>query len=299
MIDRGQGRSERQRGLRVGAAGTCIRAGGFALLLAGGRAAAQDRVRVEVRDDAGARVAFALVGIAGGQGRVSGDSGAVELRVKAADSLNLRVRRIGYAQHDGWVKRGEGNLYVVTVQRLAAQLATVNVNAAAAPANAPLVARGFYDRVDRVQKGAMIADFWTPEQLDERGASSVTQLLAGARYARVTSMQWRNQTSLRVIVSRGGCPMTILLDGEHVKGTVQDYALAQTPQSLNPNATRRVRDVEDENTPAPPTIDDVVDARAVMAVEVYASAANAPTELQRTSVDGRCGIVALWTGGRR
>jgi hypothetical protein len=49
-------------------------------------------------------------------------------------------------------------------------------------------------------------------------------------------------------------------------------------------------------------IDELLDANAISAIEVYASAANAPAELiplVGASQEGACGIVARWTGGRR
>jgi hypothetical protein len=48
-------------------------------------------------------------------------------------------------------------------------------------------------------------------------------------------------------------------------------------------------------------LDEVVDINAVTAIEIYASAANAPAELiplTGAATQGACGIVAIWTGGR-
>lgn len=263
-------------------------------------AQAQQIVRVEVRDDRGAPVGYALVAPAGGASQVANDSGSVLLRIKASDSLNLRVRRIGYREHFGWVMRSDAGAYRVTLPRVAATLSTVEVTAPGASPINPLVQRGFYERVDRVQKGAILADFFTPEQLDERaGMTKVTQMIAGSRYARVESMVLdpsRGLTRVLIIVGRGGCPMTILLDGEAVKGTAQDFAISETPQSINPNGTRQV---QASSMDAKVSVDDIVDGRSIMAIEVYPSTANAPAELQRASGRGSCGIVALWTGARR
>ncbi len=266
--------------------------------LCGATAMAQQSVRVEVRDDQATPVGFAMVALVGGAAQVATDSGVVTFRTRAADSLNLRVRRIGYREHFGFVRRGEGGAFRVTLPRVAATLSTVEVTAAGSSSNTPLVQRGFYDRVDRVQKGAILADFLTPEQLDEReGFTKVTQMIAGSRYARVNSMTFENGSVRRlVVVGRGGCPMTILLDGYRVPKTAQDYAVAEIPQSINPAGSQREIGGRD---PAPPSIDDVVDGRSIMAIEVYPSTANAPAELQRASGRGSCGIVALWTGGRR
>lgn len=263
---------------------------------------AQQQVRVEVRDDQGAPVGYALVAqVGGGDGIVASDSGIVSFRARAADSLNLRVRRIGYREHFGWERRDVGGAYKMTLPRIAAALATVEVTAAGSMSNTPLAQRGFYDRLDRVQRGAILGDFLTPEQLDERaGFTKVSQLIAGSRYARVSSLQPdkdRTRPRTLVLVGRGGCPMTILLDGQRVTGTAQDVARSETPQSIIASGTdqRRAGDIDALDT----SIDHVVDGRSIMAVEIYPSMGNAPPELVRAAGRGSCGIIALWTGGRR
>ncbi|MBK7908046.1 MAG: hypothetical protein IPJ78_15990 [Gemmatimonadetes bacterium] len=257
---------------------------------------AQQTARVEVRDDQGAPVGYALVAPVGGTSQVASDSGVVTVRMRAADSLNLRVRRIGYREHFGWVARVEGGAYRVTLPRVAATLSAVEVTAAGSSSNTVLSQRGFYERVDRVQKGAILADFLTPEQLDERqGFTKVTQMIAGSRYARVNSLSG-GSTRVLVIVGRGGCPMNILLDGQLVRGTAQDVAVSEVPQSINPNGTRQSGN---DSMAAKVSIDDVVDGRSIMALEIYSNTANAPAELVRVGGRGSCGIVALWTGARR
>jgi hypothetical protein len=47
-----------------------------------------------------------------------------------------------------------------------------------------------------------------------------------------------------------------------------------------------------------PDIDELVDGRSIMAIEIYPSTANAPAELIPPSGRGSCGIVAIWTGPR-
>lgn len=267
----------------------------FVLSAAGATiAAAQQRVRVEVRDDAGAPVPYALVSPVSGASRVANDSGVVSFRMKSADSLNLRARRIGYREYFGWTVRVGENVYRVTLPRVAATLVAVEVTAPGSAVNAPLKQRGFYDRLDRVQRGAILGDFLTPEELDVRAAATVTRMLSGSRYAKITTLQSRGRSTL-VVVGRGGCPMTILLDGQVVRGTAQDVAISETPQSIVPAGTRLSSAGGNESV----SIDNVVDGRSVMAIEVYPSTANAPAELQRLSMRGSCGIVALWTGARR
>lgn len=154
-------------------------------------ASAQQQVRVEVRDDQGMPVGFALVALVGGASQVASDSGAVTIRLRAADSLNLRVRRIGYREHFGWVARGTDGAYHVTLPRVAATLSTVDVTAAGSASNTPLMQRGFYDRVDRVQKGAILGDFYTPEALDERARVVRDRGALDRRTAVTVTQGWR------------------------------------------------------------------------------------------------------------
>jgi len=90
--------------------------------------------------------------------------------------------------------------------------------------------------------------------------------------------------------------MSIVLDGQLVRGTAQDVAISEIPQSINPNGTRQLGN---DSMAAKVSIDDVVDGRSIMAIEIYSNTANAPAELVRVGGRGSCGIVALWTGARR
>lgn len=274
----------------------------FVLPLVATAANAQDRVRVVLRDDADQPVSYAMVALmGGGQPVVASDSGIAVLRTRAADSLHLRARRIGFRQFDGWVRRDPDGTYAITMPRAAATLASVQVNASGNATNTPLAQRGFYDRVDRVRKGAILGDLFTPELLDETpGFTKITQMVAASRYARVQSMPLdseRGGTRVLVIVGRGGCPMTVVLDGDVVKGTAQDFARGEIPRSMIPQGTDQFS--RQTSMDAKISIDDVVDGRSVMAMEVYSNTANAPEELARLAGRGSCGIVALWTGSRR
>jgi hypothetical protein len=77
----------------------------------------------------------------------------------------------------------------------------------------PLSRTGFYDRVDRVQRGAIVGEFLTPEELNARNAMKVSDLMRGRRLANITFI---GSTRQPVILGRGGCVMTILLDGSRL-----------------------------------------------------------------------------------
>lgn len=278
--------------LRAAVAACVERAIVLLTLIASTPLAAQTGVRLDVRDDVGAPVAFAVVTLAGGVTQVADDSGSVVLRVKDADSLNLRVRRIGYGEFFGWVGR-EGGVHRVTLRRLAATLAAVEVTERA---STPLSRTGFYDRMDRVQRGSIVGELLTPEELDARAATSVTRMVTGSRYARINSAASGRGSSVQVILGRGGCAMTVIVDGQRVTGTAQDVIVKDEPTSITPRGTRQ--EPRDELA-SKVSIDDVVDGRSVMAIEIYPSTANAPVELQSLGGRGSCGIVAIWTGPRQ
>ena len=52
------------------------------------------------------------------------------------------------------------------------------------------------------------------------------------------------------------------------------------------------------NKPVPVvSLDELVDANSVAAIEVYAHGGNIPQEMQQS--DWQCGVIAIWTGARR
>ena len=263
-----------------------------ALALGADLAAAQDsRVRIAVKDDIGTAVAYALVTLGNGRPVIADSLGVVDFKAKSDDSVRVLVRRIGFKEFVGWTRRGEGSVYPVTLPRIAATLEAVTISASR---NTQLEQRGFYDRVDRVRNGAIVGEFITPEELELRGAPSVSRILGGSQYARIGYTTPRGRGRLAVIQGRGGCMMTILLDGQKVSGTLQDNEeMSETPSSIMSGGTRSGGGGGGDS------IDDVVNGLSIAAIEVYPSTANAPFELQRLAGRGSCGIVAIWTGARR
>lgn len=78
--------------------------------------------------------------------------------------------------------------------------------------------------------------------------------------------------------------MTVLIDGIRVNDVFP-------PPDVKP---------ESGKLPSfPLTIDELVDAGSVAGIEIYPGTANAPAELIPLTGGGSCGIVAVWTGGRR
>ena len=240
-------------------------------------------VVVRVRDSNRVPIAHAFVEVEGGRGRVADDSGRVFIDA-APDSLRLKVRRIGHAPFTGRVGRARSGEFEVALKSLAQTLAAVTVTERSV--KSPLELAGFYDRVQRAQRGTFNADFITPEELDSRQGARPTDLFQGRRF--VSVVRTTGETPQTYLQGRGRCKMTVYLDGR----LLQPEPSREPPRTArNPNRSAGVV-----------PIDELVNLNEVAAIEIYASAANAPAEmipLVGSSQQGSCGIVAIWTGGRR
>lgn len=251
-------------------------------------------VRVAVVDIGGKPIPFAVVSVRSGKVHVADDSGRVMIPGEGVDSLELRVRRIGYRESYGWVTRSPEGHFIVEMTPVAASLAAVTVTERA---NIPLARRGFYDRLERAQRGAVVGLFVTPEELEERPRSKLTDVMQGLKYVRVWQDRVDKGPVHKFLLGRGGCPMNIVLDGELVQGTVQEDLPSEAPTSIDFNGTRRSAAFSGQQLK--PDIDAIITGASVMAIEIYPSSANAPPEIIPFNGNGSCGIVAIWTGSRR
>ncbi|HVH39696.1 MAG TPA: carboxypeptidase-like regulatory domain-containing protein [Gemmatimonadaceae bacterium] len=235
-------------------------------------------IQVRVTDVQGRAIPFAFVQIENGASRVANDSGRVEFNTPAPDSIRLQVRRMGFSPFIGWAdKDSVTGEFVADLIPLPRALDAMTVEGRR---DTPLARRGFYDRMERVQRGAYSARMITPEELDARNPMTISQMLSGERFVKVMP-----QGGKPVLMSRNpGCAMTILLDGHRATGTLEEGV---------------------GFGPKPPvgllmSVDELVTAHSVAAIEIYGSMASAPVELQRAAGNsGGCGLVALWTGSRR
>lgn len=266
---------------------------GFALLLLGVSAstAVAQRTTVVVRDGSGAPVPYAFVEPTSGTPVTLDSAGRAELRLRGRDSIFVRVRRIGYTPLDRWVRLPVGDTLALTMGRVALSLDAVQVTARR---DSPLEQNGFYNRMNRVQRGATVGHFITPEELELRLPATLAQSLATARFATVS----RLGNGRTVILGRGGCAMNIVVNGQLVQGTSQDEVVEQVPTSIRREGTYRAPTGAGNATL---DINSLVGGNEITAIEIYPSAANAPYEIQAAASTGRgsCGIVAIWTGGRR
>jgi hypothetical protein len=242
---------------------------------------AQSVVRVLDRDSL--PIPFALVQVDGGEARAADSSGRVRLGAAIGALPRLSVRRMGYVPFNGPTPRTPGGEHVVVLEPLARDLAAVRT---VAPRSTPLSRTGFYDRMERVRKGAFVGWFVTSEELEQRKVLQISRALQGVGSVRVV----RNRDGRPIVTGRGNCPMTVLIDGIRQNSLLKGSSLA-APTSLNPRGTQ-------DNVGGDLSIDELVEGGSVMAVEIYPSTANAPSELIPLSGGGSCGLIALWTGPR-
>lgn len=233
------------------------------------------RIRAVTAD--GTPVPFTNVAAQGRAVRVANAEGVVEYDLAPSDSIRVTARRIGYKPIAAWVSRDSLGFRVV-MEPLPTQLAAVTITDRL---DTPLARRGFYDRMERVRRGAFAARFFTPEELDQRNPSRLSQLLQGESMVRFS----RDQRGRMILLGRGvDCAMTILLDGQRMSGTLED--------AINNPHMYRDRSILT-------AVDDLAPGASIAAVEIYGSAAAAPVELQQVAGAAGCGIVAIWTGSRR
>lgn len=236
-------------------------AGALALVAVASVGEAQGVWRVSVRDTAGFAVPFAVLDAAPGGRRVADAEGVASFPRSNADGQ-------------------------VILEPLARMLTTMNITERQ---NTQLAQRGFYDRMERVQKGAIVGEFITPEDLDRLSPMTLSRALVESRYVKIAG-----RPGLAVFLGRSDCGYTVLVDGVRV-ASIQDDLPGLT--SINPGGTSQRR----AGGGRLPSMEELVAGSDIAAIEVYPSAANAPSELQDRAMGGRgsCGIIAIWTGGRR
>jgi hypothetical protein len=234
-------------------------------------AGAQGRI-VRVVAENGQPIMYANVTLEGATARITNEKGEVNLGPGKREKFTVRVSRIGFAPWFGKVDLPSIATVTVTLPQIAQLLAPVTVNGSP-QIKTPLQLTGFYDRWLMRQKGTLSAVFIGPEELEFRHPSKITSMLGGLNGVQVRKLEGKGLgTGDNLIAysttsaSIGGmCPMAVLVDGHQEK--------------------------------PPVFIDRVLDANAVMAMEVYDRGGNMPIGLQAD--DTACGVVAFWTGSRK
>ena len=205
------------------------------------RATGSRRYRLRVLSEQGDPIAYANVSLDGGAVHTTNEFGELGLGATMPEPTTATVRRIGFEPWTGGAQR---------------------------EASSPFL-KGFYDRWEQAQKGALSGTFIGPEEIEFRHPSKVTRMLQGLNGVRLIcdphgdcAVQASHPGAIHI---GDGCPMAIALDGQQLYGQVN--------------------------------IDQMINANDVMAIEVYPRGGNTPISLQLN--DTKCGLVAFWTGSRR
>lgn len=237
-------------------------------------------------------IPYALVSMGTSPPRVADASGVAQLPNPVdADSADLVVRRIGYHPFGQYAKLSEnGRQFVAYLNDLPRAL---NPSTITARRDTPLARRGFYDRMERVSRGANVARFITPEELDQRNSNLVSSILSAEPYIRIQRSNGKSILTGR----QPGCPIAVILDGQRMTGMVEDLYTVDGQNEvrrLGGGAVGSSRFLAGRTS-----VDELISALSVSAIEIYASAAGAPSDISRTAGSAACGIVVIWSGSRQ
>ena len=254
-------------------------------------ASAQDELRPVhgvVVDTAGQPISGVTLRQKGARSVVTDDSGRFRIAVKKDAKIAMDVRRVGL--HPGVFLANtppDTALTIVMYARPQVLPATVVV----AQRKQLLERRGFYERQ---RNDAIGGYFITPEELEKRRPRSVTGAVESVPGVRIDV--GTVGTDSPMIQGRNNCIMTIWLDG-----------IRLTPDSANTMRQRArgaIKAAQGIVVPAGQQaishpmnvqIDQLLDVKSVLAIEVYPRAIQAPPQYVPSRND--CGVVLLWTTG--
>lgn len=244
-------------------------------------AAQQVVIQGVVVDESGAAVAYARVVISG-QGRVlADDAGRFRASVSPGQAV-LDVRRIGFRPLVDTISVSSDTNLTLAMTPVAVPLAGQVVNASR---NDALARNGFYDRVRDGQRGMNNGVFVFPEDIEARQPQRISQMFSRAPGVRM--VQFGGGASAPA--TSGNCFMTIYLDGARLETLATQMSngaagLTLRPRPASTNPREDLRGI---------SIDYIIAANEVAAIEIYPRAVNAPPQYQ--AFNGTCGIIAIWT----
>ena len=240
-----------------------------------------DRVlRGRITTTSGEPIAYANFTINGGRRLVSDDSGRFSVPFNVT-SATLIFRRIGFepteVKLDAMPDTAIRVRMAMVARTLEAQVVTVR---------SPFVRldlNGFYRRMSDVQRGAVVAYFVTPEDLELRNPQNVTDAVEQFPNIRLRPINdcpaAAQGHSCGLPLSRkmriedeSGCPLTVYLDGIRIQPSIV---------SLRPKD-------EEVNT--------LVQPHSVAGIEVYPRGIGAPSQYPAyTQSNCGSGVVLIWT----
>lgn len=244
-----------------------------AVLLWGTASAAQDTRTVSglVTDSGGRPISYVTLDGGAKYRTLTNAVGEFTFLVPRKDGIEVDVRRIGFMPAKFKVLPGGDTTVTIAMEQLAIIMNTTIIRAQQQVRT--LENRGFYDRMLQSQRGALVGDFVTPEEIEMRNPQRVTQMFEQKRGVRVTRIgNCYVIVQCYRIMGSAGCAATVYVDG----------------QRMNP-----LRGATQDGPASAPPIDETVNISSVAAIEIYPRGSTAPPQYQ--SLNGNCAIVVIWT----
>jgi hypothetical protein len=239
-------------------------AGPIELVLRPARGNLDGLIRGRITDSTGRAIPFALVRVGSSGERVTDDSGRFDAAVRNTGRLPIAVRRVGYRAFETILPGLPDTSITLVLAPLAGNLETVRIVEDQTVNSLEL--NGFYRRLREKTRGANTGHFITPEDIERRPVSRVTQLVEGLPGIQVALISPKSYA----MFGTNRCPMEVYLDG----GRLTD--LRGTGGSVR----------------TPTEIDHLISTTAVAGIEVY-TRANVPEQYR--ALNAMCGVVLIWT----
>ena len=224
-----------------------------------------------VVDSTGSAVPYANIIATGSQRRtVAGADGKFRFPLDSSGNRAIDIKRIGFHPRTLVLEPWPDSAIQIVLASATRKLDAVTV---AAERSASLAINGFYQRMSDVDRGINHGFFITPEELEQRKGGRVTDFLQGRNSViirLVSTGQFGRGRKGWQIQGLDGCPMQVYIDGNRF------YSLA-TP-TLDDNHI---------------FINDMLVGSSIAGIEVYPRSVSAPPKYQ--SLNGRCGVVLIWT----
>ena len=217
-----------------------------------------------VFDESGTPLSYANVQVNFRQRFMADDSGRFQLP-RPTGTATLLVRRIGFEPFEFRLLSMPDTALRVVMAPIPVQLKGVVVSGASPFRSLDL--HNFYTRMKEYERGGNRGYFITPEDIEKRRPTWITQMgqdLPGIRVCSQAKVTCPVGHPLgEMFVGRNGCKMTVYVDNVRIVGGRRDDAVNQ-----------------------------MVSAPMVAGMEVYPTALNAPP---RYHSNGTCGVVLIWT----
>ncbi len=225
---------------------------------------------------------------------VTDEDGNWLLEVPVAGVYFVEAKRLGYQPWvDGplEVQPGDDALFSYHLNPAAIALSPIEISAAATERYLGLT--GFYER-----QRSDFGHFVTPEDIEKRQATTVTELLGTIPGVRVVSSGMAGNRFVQLrgsLISRGGiCRPRVYVDGLiFMRG---DSRPIGADEFGNPELFVDSRgNLTDATRYQGLTIDDIAHPSTIAAIEVYRTGAQVPVQFGGTSIETRCGVIVVWT----